>query len=185
MKITLKNIDVNLKFSEETTMFCADIYIDGVKVGYAENRGCGGATDIEAIGDGDKLWKNRKLLQSADEYCRKLPDRAYEYERNGETKKLVYGLNLENFIDDLISDHLEQKETKRFQNKLAKDLEKYICISKTSNKHKCENYERVKFKTYFSINEIFSNPNLKQKVLDHINEKEKEGFFVLNNNLPI
>lgn len=185
MKITLKNIKVNLRFSQETTMFDADLYIDGVKVGYAENRGCGGNTNISAIGSGETLKTNRELIEKADDYCKTLPSENYEYEENGKTKTFAINCNLENFVDNLLSDYIEQKEKKRFQSKLAKDLEKFICISKTRNIDDCQDYQTIKFKSYVSLNQIFANSNLREKVLTHISQRQKEGFFVLNSNLPI
>lgn len=109
MKITLKNIKVNLRFSQETTMFYADLYIDGVKVGYAENRGCGGITSIRVIGSGETLRANRELIGRANDYCETLPSKKYEYEEKGKTKTFVIDCSLENFVDNLISDYLEQK----------------------------------------------------------------------------
>lgn len=42
MKIELRKFTANEKFSEETLMFCADLYLDGKKVGTVENDGHGG-----------------------------------------------------------------------------------------------------------------------------------------------
>lgn len=44
MKIELKNVKINLTFSEETTMFMADLFINGVLAGEANNDGRGGCT---------------------------------------------------------------------------------------------------------------------------------------------
>ena len=114
-----------------------------------------------------------------------MPSKKYLYEENGKAKTFTVNCNLENFVDNLLSDYLEQKEKKRFQSKLAKDLEKFICISKTRNIDDCQDYQTIKFKSYVSLNQIFANSNLREKVLDHISQRQKEGFFVLNNNLPI
>ncbi len=43
MKIELKNIKVNLTFSQETVNFIADLFVDGIKVA-CENSGCGGSS---------------------------------------------------------------------------------------------------------------------------------------------
>ena len=44
MKIELKNIKVNLTFSQETVNFIADLFVDGIKVASCENSGWGGYT---------------------------------------------------------------------------------------------------------------------------------------------
>jgi hypothetical protein len=48
MKIELKNVKINLTFSEETIMFKADVVINGVVAGEAENDGRGGSTFYSA-----------------------------------------------------------------------------------------------------------------------------------------
>ena len=37
MDIQLRKLKINKEFSEETTAFTADIYVDGYKSGYAKN----------------------------------------------------------------------------------------------------------------------------------------------------
>ena len=49
MKVELKNFNYNSRMSEETDCFSADIWINGKKVGYAENGGKGGCTNISFI----------------------------------------------------------------------------------------------------------------------------------------
>ena len=73
MKLELKNIKVNLAFSEETTMFQADIYANGKKIGYAKNDGRGGST-----------WYNPYegtfgLLRLAEAFAETLPSDFYEF----------------------------------------------------------------------------------------------------------
>jgi hypothetical protein len=41
MKIELKNVKINKMFSEETTCFIADVFINGKKTAYAKNDGRG------------------------------------------------------------------------------------------------------------------------------------------------
>lgn len=53
-QITLKKVRVFASLSEETTCYQADVYIDGVLVGQAENTGKGGCTFIQAYGKGDR-----------------------------------------------------------------------------------------------------------------------------------
>ena len=44
MQIELKRFTTNARLSQETTAFAADVWVDGKKVGHAENDGHGGAT---------------------------------------------------------------------------------------------------------------------------------------------
>jgi hypothetical protein len=46
MQIELKRFTTNARLSQETTAFAADVWIDGKKVGYAENAGHGGNTMV-------------------------------------------------------------------------------------------------------------------------------------------
>ncbi|HSX21535.1 MAG TPA: hypothetical protein VLE97_02020 [Gaiellaceae bacterium] len=46
MKIELKRFTTNARLSQETTAFAADVWVDGKKVGYAENDGHGGNTMV-------------------------------------------------------------------------------------------------------------------------------------------
>jgi len=56
-KITLKNIKVNQSMSDETLCYSATIYLDGKKIAYTSNRGCGGSDSIDFIDkNSEKLW---------------------------------------------------------------------------------------------------------------------------------
>lgn len=46
MNIELKRFTSNARLSRETTAFAADVWVDGLKVGHAENDGHGGATSV-------------------------------------------------------------------------------------------------------------------------------------------
>jgi hypothetical protein len=82
MKIELKNVKINLTFSEETTMFMADLVINGVLAGEANNDGRGGCTFYSVrtydakkrtfLSDSEKE-RNKELLKQAEAYCLSLP----------------------------------------------------------------------------------------------------------------
>ncbi len=108
MKIELKNIKVNLQFSEETTMFKADVFVDGKKVAYAKNDGFGGETyyhHYEGMKD---------LLEQAEKYCKNLPPTKY--------KTMVIDMNLEQYIDNLLYSYLDEKEKKKMEKKTKNSL---------------------------------------------------------------
>jgi len=46
VNISLKRFSTNARLSQETTAFAADVWVDGKKVGHAQNDGHGGATMV-------------------------------------------------------------------------------------------------------------------------------------------
>ena len=121
MKIELRNVKINLTFSEETIMFKADIVINGIVAGEAENDGHGGSTFYSAktydvkkqkfLPDSERE-RNKELIRQADEFCRTLPPiRVEEYD-------FEYNMNLEHFIDNLIDEEVNKKEQKKLEKKM-------------------------------------------------------------------
>ena len=114
MKIELKNLKINLAFSEETTQFMADLYINGVNAGYARNDGQGGCTRYNA----DSKPSSKALVADAEAYCKALPPLTYEY--GGKTHEIA--MNLENFIDEIVEKECQKKETAKHLKKLQSPL---------------------------------------------------------------
>ena len=96
MKLELRNIKVNLEFSEETTMFKADVYADNVKIAYTNNEGRGGPTFYSPYP------KKEKELKEAELYASTLPSIFYKY--NG--KKIEIKSTLENWINFSVYDYV-------------------------------------------------------------------------------
>ena len=48
MNLQLKNVHFSERLSQETNAFAADVFFNGKKVGYAENSGHGGCTNVGA-----------------------------------------------------------------------------------------------------------------------------------------
>ena len=104
MKIELKKISFNERMSEETNCFVADLYINGKKVGYVKNEGCGGCTDYHGYTKEDNL-----IIREAEAYCKTLPRvRVEEYDFD-------YQPTLESVIDDELQKYLKEKEGKKMQ----------------------------------------------------------------------
>jgi len=116
MKLELKNIKVNLAFSEETTMFKADIYANGKKIGYADNDGHGGCTCYNAY-EGQ-----REALKAAEAFAQTLPSDFYQY--GGEKREIK--MNLEHWIDKQVDEHINAKERVKFEKKIQKMCETKI-----------------------------------------------------------
>ena len=161
MKIELKNIKINLTFSEETTMFMADVYVNGKKTAYANNDGRGGCTFYNSYHSPN----NDEDLRQAEAYCLSLPKvRVEEYD-------FEYDMNLEHFIDDLVTAELEKKEKKKFEKQMVNSI--------MWGKPKGHSYSQVKFKV--PLAEI---PTTRlQEVVDKYKKEFKSGDVFLNTNL--
>lgn len=127
MKIELKKIKISEHMSEETTAFTAEIYINGVNAGYAKNDGHGGNTDYRSHYDEDKRKNdlNRELIAMAERHCLSLPPIKYSspFSKSGIG---TMEMNLENFIDELISAELKKKDEAKLNKKIQKLCEKAL-----------------------------------------------------------
>jgi len=161
MKIELKNIKINLAFSEETTMFMADVYFNGKKTAYAKNDGRGGCTFYNSY----HAPNNDEDLRQAEAYCLSLPPKyVEEYD-------FQYDMNLEHFIDDLIGEELRKKEQKKLEKKMIDAL--------MWGKPNGYSYTQVKFKI-----PLAQIPTIRlQEVVDKYKKEFKEGDVFLNTNL--
>lgn len=103
MEITLHNITHNLRLSQETNAFTADVWINGKKAGTAENAGHGGETCV--------YLHPKELQQEAEAYARSLPPLDL-----GEGTLIPTTLDM--LVDDLLTQHLHNnavaKQKKRW-----------------------------------------------------------------------
>jgi hypothetical protein len=176
MKIELKNIKINLTFSEETIMFMADLAINGVIVGEAENDGRGGCTFYSAKNYDVKKQtflsdeirnRNRDIISQAEEFCKNLPKQKVDFGLG------VHEFNqtLESVIDDLVNDELNKKEKKKMEKKMVDAILWGIPNGAT--------YSLVKFK--IPLKQI---PLIQlQSVINKYKREFKEGEVFLNTNL--
>src|ERR1035437_1154523 len=140
MKIELKNLKINIAFSQETTMFMADVVADGVKVAHAKNDGCGGSTYYYAC-EGKK-----ELLKKVEDFCKSLPP------INCGTFSI--DSNLENVIDELVDVKVNEKENEKFKKKLAKAMVKNIVWGKPNGTQ----YKQWGFSGKHTIEELLAIP---------------------------
>jgi hypothetical protein len=110
MKIELKNVKFSEHLSEETNAFTADIYINGVKAGYAKNSGHGGCTDCRAH------FEHKDLFAKAEKHLltlppKKLPGYTFELESN-----------MENLVDELFENWLKAKDNKKLEKKMESNF---------------------------------------------------------------
>ena len=98
MKIEIKNLSHNKRLSEETQCFACSVYVNGKKVGTAENRGHGGCTMV--------FFQDRELQREVETYCKGLPPYQSDF---GDLK-----MSLEFQIDLLVEKELELREYRRW-----------------------------------------------------------------------
>ena len=155
--ISLKNIKVYEGMSEETHCFEANLYVDNKKLGRVSNSGRGGSNNY------DFHWKEEEKL---DEWCKNnLP----KYKSPFDDEECHH--NLETYIGDLLTNHLEQK-----------DLKKLISSSVVVVDDTCSSGEayRWNFSKYKSI----SKTKMLDEVKKIINKDEKMINPIILNSLP-
>lgn len=161
MKIELKKISFSERMSEETNAFTADLYINGKKVGYCKNTGCGGCTDYY----GDSKEANQ-VIREAEAYFLSLP----KVKPNG--YDFMLQPTLENAIDEQLELYLKAKADKKMQ----KLMEKAIIWGNPNG----DGYTYMNYKQPLSNIPVF---NL-QKLVDNVKAKYIKGnVVILNTNL--
>ena len=170
MKIELKNVKVNEAFSEETTCFIADVFINGKKVAHAKNDGRGGCTDYYPY-EGQ-----RELLKQAELFCKTLPkekvdfgDRVHEFDQS-----------LESVIDNL----LFEKEKEKEQKKIDKLCETQIVWGKPNGM----SYRMIGFngkQKFADVKKSIVGQKALEKLIDRVKGELKEGEIIFNKNLEL
>jgi hypothetical protein len=102
MKIEIRKISFYERMSEETNCFVADLYINGKKVGICKNDGHGGCSEYH----GDSK-ENDQIIREAEAYCKTLP--------KVKCGTMEWEQNLEDYIDQLLEDHLKAKAQKKVE----------------------------------------------------------------------
>lgn len=174
MKIELKNIHHSVQLSEETEAFTANLYIKGNHAGFAKNNGHGGATDYYHENE-----KGRELIREAEAYCKTLPDKQYPKDKYMEAFSIP--MNLENYIDDLVNDHIEKKEQTSFAKKMNKAMERGIVFGIAG-----QSFTTLAFTSPFA--KVLSHPKANEIIANAIVNKVipdlKDGNIILNTNIP-
>lgn len=175
MKIELKNIKHSPSLSEETEAFTANLYINDVHAGYAKNNGHGGSTDYYHADE-----KGRDLIREAEEHCLSLPDKQYPAAYGMDAYSLK--MNLEHFIDDLLSSHLQEKENKKFDNKINKAMINGIVYGLPND----SSVSIVAFK--IPLSQLLTLPvgpdSITNAIIKNVLPDIKPGEIILNTNIP-
>jgi len=160
MKIELKSIKFSEAMSEETNAFTANLYINGMKVGYCKNTGQGGCTDYNT-----NKPENRKTIAEAEVYCKTLPKIKWG--------DIEFDQSLESVIDTLLEDWLKAKQIKKFEKKMIKAI---LVGSPDENR---SSYHYYNFKRPLST----IPKDYLQRRVDHIKTELNAGDVILNTNL--
>jgi hypothetical protein len=170
MKIELKNVKVNEAFSEETTCFIADVFINGKKVAHAKNDGRGGCTDYYPY-EG-----KRELLKQAEEFCKGLPKEKVDF--GGTIHE--FAQSLESVIDNL----LFEKEKEKEQKKIEKLCENNIVWGKPNGM----SYKMLSFNgkiKFADVKKTIQGQKALERLIDRVKGELKEGEEIFNKNLEL
>lgn len=169
MKIELKSLRIYDKMSEETIAFTADVYVNGKKVAYAKNEGCGGCTYYHSYPNAD-----RALLGAAEGYCKGLPPEKSEY--NGKTYEMEQ--SLESVIDEWVYRVHNEKINAAFKKKLEKNMIKGLCVGTP------DSYEVIWWKGV-TIPQMMASANGRAVLRAKILQLQSEGKNILNSNVLV
>ncbi|MFW5847476.1 MAG: hypothetical protein ACOCVF_00965 [bacterium] len=167
MNIKLKKIKYSLELSEETNMFHAVIYVNNQMVGYAKNDGHGGCTEYNTYYSATP--EQKQLFRDAENYCKTLPPIKWN--------EIEIPMNMENYIDNEISNYINKKEKQKQDRKFIRDMNKGIVFG---NK---KSYQVVYWVNY-DLEMLLKHPSGKNMISNKIKEIQKQGHTILNTNLP-
>lgn len=176
MKIELKNFKHYDRLSEETLCFVGNIWVNGIKCGYAENSGKGGCTSYHHEG----TEASRELIRQAEEYCLKLPPIVYKSSISD--KDIEIDMNLTNYIDDLCCELVKKKEKDAIAKKLNKEMQKAILIGIDNGTD--ITYQSIAFK--LPLREMWENypDHFKLTLKNKLEKYADKGYKLLNTNIP-
>lgn len=176
MKIELKNFKHYDRLSEETLCFVGNIWVNGIKCGYAENSGKGGCTSYHHEG----TEQSRELIRQAEEYCLKLPPIVYKSSIGD--KDIEIDMNLTNYIDDLCCELVKKKEKDAIAKKLNKEMQKAILIGIDNGTD--ITYQSIAFK--LPLREMWENypDHFKLTLKNKLEKYADKGYKLLNTNIP-
>ena len=133
MEITLKNVQYLERGSQETYNFVADIYVNGKLAGYASNDGHGGSNSLHPAYDAKDFEAAKKLFNEAEFYCKALPPIISKYaNEDGSDHIFSYDNDLSNYVDELFTEWLRAKDSKKFQAKIQKECISRVVIGNSS-----------------------------------------------------
>lgn len=160
MKIELKNFKHYDRLSEETLCFVGNIWVNGIKCGYAENSGKGGCSSYHHEG----TETSRQLIRDAEKFCEST------------------GSNLWNFLDQLACEMADKKERDAIAKKLNKEMQKAILIGIDNGSEIA--YQTISFK--LPLRDMWEkHPDFfKKTLIEKLDKYKPKGYKLLNTNIP-
>lgn len=160
MKIELKNFKHYDRLSEETLCFVGNIWVNGIKCGYAENSGKGGCSSYHHEG----TETSRQLIRDAEKFCEST------------------GSNLWNFLDQLACEMADKKERDAIAKKLNKEMQKAILIGIDNGSEIA--YQTITFK--LPLRDMWEkHPDFfKKTLIEKLDKYQAKGYKLLNTNIP-
>jgi hypothetical protein len=168
MKIELKNLKMNLAFSQETIMFQADVYVDGVKTAYADNDGHGGCTNYHAY------QGKQALLAKAEAHAASLPSKKYG--------TMTLKTTLESLIDELVGKEADKKERAKTDKRIQKLTLNHIVWGVPNG----DSYQMLGFKGKPKFEDVKKVPQGRlalENLVKKVKKELKKGEVIFNTNL--
>ena len=161
MKIELKNFKHYDRLSEETLCFIGNLWVNGIKCGYAENSGKGECASYHHEG----TQSSRQLVKDAEKYCESI------------------GTTLYDFLDDLACQIASKREKEAIAKKMNKEMQKAILIGIDNGID--IRYQTISFK--LPLRDMWEkHPDFFKKTLTEKLDKYKpKGYKLLNTNIPL
>ena len=169
MKLELKNVKINETFSEETLMFMADLFVDGKKVGYANNDGRGGCTSYNAYEN------QRQALAKAEAFALTLPSTITEF--GG--KDYEFKSTLESWIDDAVNKIYNDKAQAKAEKKMQKLMETQVVWGVPNG----NSYKHMGFKHNIKLDVL--SPSSVKSLVDAVKSRMLPNEEIFNKNIPI
>lgn len=171
-RFTLKNVKFSERMSEETNCYTADLYFDGKPLAYCRNYGHGGETNVMSLNP-----KDSKRFEEAEAYCFSLPPFKVSEDYN-------IPMSLDLVSDLLLEKWIEAKNEAKVQRRMNKDMKTNILYQ---NPNQIDSYYRTSFTSNGKdvlIEDLLKSPIGRIKLIDYCNTRKKQGFVILNTNLP-
>jgi hypothetical protein len=177
MKVRLHKIYVSEELGIDSVAFHADLYINGTRVGTAENIGDGQATIY-----GGTTEESRRLIKEGEEWCKCLAPLTSRFILI-DNKPISISMNLGLFIDNLIAEHVAELDKRRYQKKMELDMVDAVLFGSPEPEIRYRSH-----KLMVSIPTILTKDlgimALQALIHEKILPDLKDGEKILNTNIP-
>jgi len=175
MEIILKDIYVSERVSREKMAFQATLYINGYKVGVISNEGRGGAILYHPIED-----KGNYLIREAEAWCRKLPPAVYLDTLINE-KPVTIPMELESYLDNIITAWLDLKDLEKLRRKMEKEMETAILYGIPGKSYRVLQYRKsIAFMIRYGMGMERLRNDIEKVVIPQMSQHDR----ILNTNIP-